>query len=46
MLIEQEHKVVSLRKWIPGEQEGDDAVQFVAQHGGVRNVKVADLTVL
>lgn len=48
-IIENEHEVLKLLKWLPagptesGGFRKKDIVQFVARHGGIRTVAVADL---
>jgi hypothetical protein len=48
-IIEAEHRVKSLRKWLPagptdsGGVRKHDIVQFVAVDGGIRTVEVRDL---
>jgi hypothetical protein len=51
-LLEDTHHVVKLLKWLPagptsdGGHRAEDLVQFVAQQGGIRTVRVRDLTLL
>lgn len=48
-VLESEHRVVRLRQWLEagplpdGTVREKDIVQFTAEDGGVRTVKVADL---
>lgn len=49
MMLEQEHRVVRLLKWLPagptadGGRRKEDLVQFTAIRGGIRTVAVRDI---
>lgn len=52
VLVENEHRVTKLLGWYPagpladGGERDHDLIKFVAQEGGVRLVRAADLTLL
>jgi hypothetical protein len=51
-MIEDEHKVLKLMKWLPagptsgGGERKQDIVQFIARDGGIRTVPAEDLILL